>query len=73
MKTLLRAHGLWKYVDEGYQEYKDESSLSDLQKKKFETEIMQDAKALYLIQNALANSIFSRILRVDIAKEARRY
>ena len=24
IKTLLRSHGLWIYVDEGYQEYKDE-------------------------------------------------
>ncbi|CAO2830911.1 unnamed protein product [Amaranthus hypochondriacus] len=70
MKTLLRSHGLWKYVDEGYQEHKDESNLSDSQKKKLETERMQDAKALYLIQNALANSIFPRILRADTAKEA---
>ena len=69
MKTLLRSHGLWRYVDEGYQEYKDESSLSDPQKKKLETERVQDAKALYLIQNALANLIFPRMLRVDIVKE----
>ena len=70
IKTLLRSHGLWKYVDEGYQEYKDKSSMSDSQKKKLDTERMQDAKALYLIQNAIVNSIFPRILRTDTAKEA---
>ena len=58
MKTLLSSHGLQKYVDEGYQEYKDEISLSDSKKKKLKTERMQDAKALYIIQFALANIRF---------------
>lgn len=70
MKTLLRSHGLWRLVDQGYQEFEDESTLSDTQKKKLEEERMKDAKALCLIQNAVTESIFPRIIRGNTAKEA---
>lgn len=70
MKTLLKSHGLWKYVVKGYKEIEDESSLSETQKKKLEEDRMADTKALYLIQNAVSDPIFPRILRVDTAKEA---
>ena len=48
MKTLLKSHGLWSYVDKGYMEYEDESTLTEAQKKQLEGERMKDAKALYL-------------------------
>uniref|UniRef100_A0A803L759 Methyltransferase n=1 Tax=Chenopodium quinoa TaxID=63459 RepID=A0A803L759_CHEQI len=71
MKTMLRSYGLWSYADKGYNEPEDESSLSDAQRKRLEEERMKDAKALYLIQNAVKDTIFSRIMRANTAKEAR--
>lgn len=70
MKTMLRSYGLWSYADKGYNEPEDESSLSDAQRKRLEEERMKDAKALYLIQNAVKDTIFPRIMRANTAKEA---
>ncbi|XP_021758678.1 uncharacterized protein LOC110723641 [Chenopodium quinoa] len=70
MKTMLRSYGLWSYADKGYNEPEDESSLSDAQRKRLEEERMKDAKALYLIQNAVKYTIFPRIMRANTAKEA---
>ncbi|XP_021836177.2 uncharacterized protein [Spinacia oleracea] len=70
MKTLLRSQGLWSYADKGYMEYEDESILTEAQKKQLDGERMKDAKALYLIQNAVKDTIFPRILRANTAKEA---
>ncbi|XP_021755931.1 uncharacterized protein LOC110721111 [Chenopodium quinoa] len=58
------------YADKGYNEPEDESSLSDAQRKRLEEEMMKDAKALYLIQNAVKDTIFPRIMRANTAKEA---
>ena len=53
MKTLLRCQDLWDLVEQGYADPDDEGKLRENRKK--------DSKALVIIQQAVHDSIFSRI------------
>ncbi|XP_021755280.1 uncharacterized protein LOC110720551 [Chenopodium quinoa] len=63
-------YGLWSYVDKGYNVPEYKISLSDAQRKILVEERMKNAKALYLIQYAVKDTIFLRIMRANTAKEA---
>ncbi|XP_039115785.1 uncharacterized protein LOC120251274 [Dioscorea cayenensis subsp. rotundata] len=60
MKTLFRFNGLWEVVEKGFS--KEEAKLTENQQK--------DAHALFLIQQAVHRSLFSRIAAANTAKEA---
>lgn len=57
MKTLFRSQELWDLVENGYED-------DDRETKK------RDAKALFFIQQALHDTIFSRIAAAETSKEA---
>lgn len=62
MKTFFRSQNLWKIIKVGV----DKDGSED---KKMENE-KDDAKALFLIQQAVDEIIFHRIVRFNSAKEA---
>ena len=70
MKTILFSYDLWDYVEEGFDEEKDPTSLSVAEKQQIKDHRKKDAKALSLIQQGFADTIFSRIINTAKAKEA---
>ncbi|KAA0046865.1 putative gag-pol polyprotein, identical [Cucumis melo var. makuwa] len=54
MKTLLRSQDLWDLVEQGYVDPDDKGKLRENKKK--------DSKALVIIQQAVHDSVFSRIV-----------
>lgn len=62
MKTLFRSQGIWKVIEKGVLTSGEASQIEESQK--------DDARALYLIQQAVDDSIFDRIAGVSSAKEA---
>ena len=62
MKTLFRSRDLWGLVEKGIDEEEDEHHLSENQKK--------DAKALFLIQQALDERVLVRITEAQTSKQA---
>ena len=62
MKTLFRSQELWDLVENGYADPDDETRLRENKKK--------DSKALFFIQQAVHESIFSKIAAATTAKEA---
>nr|CAH66391.1 OSIGBa0134J07.9 [Oryza sativa] len=70
MRTLLLSQGLWDIVDNGYQEYSAGETLTAEQKKSLAEDRMSDAKALFLIQQGVAESLFPRIIGAKKSKEA---
>lgn len=61
MKTMFRSRDLWNLVEEGFSEEEDSNQLNESMKK--------DAKALYLIQQALEPKILVRISETKTTKE----
>ena len=70
MRTLLLSQGLWNIVEEGYKTYEEGEVLMPDQKKALAKDQMTDAKALFLIQQGVAESLFSRIIAAKTSKEA---
>lgn len=62
MSTLFKSQNLWSIVEEGVP--KEGTDAEKMEKKE------KDAKALYLIHQAVDESIFDRIVRFTTAKEA---
>lgn len=62
MKTLLKSQELWDTVESGYKATDEENKLRENKKK--------DSKALVIIQQALHDSVFSRIAAAGTSKEA---
>ncbi|XP_039133748.1 uncharacterized protein LOC120270743 [Dioscorea cayenensis subsp. rotundata] len=60
MKTFFRSQRLWKIVEEGFSE----------EKKPTEKEMEDDAKAFFLLQQAVDESILHRLVRFETAKGA---
>ena len=65
MKTLFKSQDLWDLVENGYSEPDDDEARLKENKKK-------DSKALFFIQQAVHENIFSRIMGATTSKEARR-
>ena len=70
MKTLLFSEDLWDIVHDGYTMLPPDHTLSDVEKVKLKEDRKQDSKALFLIQQGVAESIFSRIISATKSKEA---
>ena len=62
MKTLFKSQELWDLVEHGYNTQDEETRLKENKKK--------DSKALFFIQQAVHESIFSKIAAASTAKEA---
>ena len=62
IRTLFRSQDLWEFIEKGFLEQDEEGRLKENRKK--------DAKALYLIQQALHRLLFSRIAVANTSKEA---
>ena len=62
MKTLIKSQDLWDLVEQGYADPDEEGKLKENRKK--------DSKALFFIQQALHESVFSRIAAATTSKEA---
>ncbi|RVW67886.1 hypothetical protein CK203_061657 [Vitis vinifera] len=62
MKTLFKSQDLWDLVENGYPYPDEEARLKENTKK--------DSKALFFIQQAVHESIFSNIAAATTAKEA---
>ena len=70
MKTLLFSQDLWDIVHDGYTTYPTDHTLTDAEKVKLKEDQKQDSKALFLIQQGVAEIIFSRIISATKSKEA---
>ncbi|CAL2234947.1 unnamed protein product [Prunus armeniaca] len=78
MKTILKSHGLWDLVENGFdasdpkkKKGKEEGSKAAEEEKSTSTEIlMKDARALGLIQGAVSDQIFPRIVNEETSKGA---
>lgn len=62
MRTLFKSQELWELVEEGFNDTDDEARLKENKKK--------DSKALFIIQQAVHEDIFPRIMNATTAKEA---
>lgn len=62
MKTLFKSQELWDLVENGYSEIDEEAKLRENKKR--------DSKALFYIQQAIDDTIFSKIASASTAKEA---
>ena len=70
MKTLFVSYELWDYVRDGFEEVEDVSTLTNAQKLQLKEHTKKDAKALTLIQQGVADTIFPRIINATKAKKA---
>lgn len=70
MKTFFCSQDLWEIVDEGFTIPTDISTLNAAQKKELKENKQKDAKALFFLQQAVADSIFPRIMGATSAKDA---
>ena len=70
MKALLGAHDVWEIVEKGYNEPKDEATLSQAEKDGLRDSRKRDKKALFLIYQALDDDGFEKISSATSAKEA---
>lgn len=70
MRTLLLSQGLWDVVENGYTEYAADQVFTPEQKKTLAEDQMRDARALFLIQQGVAESLFPRIIGATKSKEA---
>lgn len=61
MKALLEAQDLWEIVEKGYNEPREETTLSQTQKDSLKESRKRDKKALYFIYQALENEGFVKI------------
>ncbi|KAI5329167.1 hypothetical protein L3X38_028564 [Prunus dulcis] len=73
MKTILKSHGLWDLVENGL----DDSGMKKEKEEAAETEksmvaqiLMKDARALGLIQSAVSDQLFPRIVNEETSKGA---
>ncbi|XP_020412646.1 uncharacterized protein LOC109947213 [Prunus persica] len=73
MKTILKSHGLWDLVENGLTESdlkkeKEDASISE--KSPTAQTLMRDARALGLIQSAVSDKLFPRIVNEETSKGA---
>ncbi|KAK2975599.1 hypothetical protein RJ640_003036 [Escallonia rubra] len=62
VKTLFKSQELWDLVENGYADQDDEAKLRETRKK--------DSKALFFIQQAVHETLFSKIAAVETSKDA---
>jgi len=62
MKTFFCSQDLWEIVDEGFTISADISTLNVAQKKELKENKQKDSKALFFLQQAVADNIFPGIM-----------
>ncbi|CAN6680964.1 unnamed protein product [Malus baccata var. baccata] len=71
MKNIFRSHELWDLVENGYETLvKKEEELTETEKKLMRENMVKDARALGIIQGAISDQIFPRIVTQESAKVA---
>ena len=70
MRTIFISYDLWEYVEEGFVDLEDTSTLTNAQKQQLKEHRKKDAKALSMIQQGVANSIFPRVINSRKSNEA---
>ncbi|XP_078166214.1 uncharacterized protein LOC144560863 [Carex rostrata] len=70
METLLLSQGLWDIIENGYTTYATGHQLKEEEKKQLKEDKMKDARALFLIQQGVAENIFSCIINATKSKDA---
>ena len=70
MKTFFRSQDLWDIIEEGFTIPEDTSTLIVAQKKELKENKQNDSRALFALQQAVDDTIFSRIISATSAKQA---
>ena len=70
MKTYLKAHDLWEVVETGREPPPLRANPTIAQMKQHGEECAKKYKAMSCIQSAVSDTIFTRIMACDTAKEA---
>ena len=73
MRALFTSQELWEFVEDGFEELADEEEFDDLtqvEKKLLKSNRKKDYKALFLLYQAVHESVFPRITAVNRSKEA---
>ncbi|KAI5329221.1 hypothetical protein L3X38_028618 [Prunus dulcis] len=75
MKTILKSHGLWDLVEHGCNDpdskkEKEIEETKDAEKSTMAQLLMKDARALGLIQSAVSDQLFPRIVNEETSKGA---
>nr|KYP35054.1 hypothetical protein KK1_043927 [Cajanus cajan] len=70
MKKYLKLKDLWDKIEEGFSTPEDPSSFTAAQKKELKDNKQKNSKALFILQQAVADTIFPRIMCATTAKEA---
>nr|UBX54620.1 transposon Pol polyprotein [Lupinus angustifolius] len=70
MTTFFRSQDLWDVVEEGFITPENTSTHTVTQKKELKENVQKDAKVLFILQQALVETIFPRIMGATSAKEA---
>ncbi|CAL9017123.1 unnamed protein product [Prunus brigantina] len=73
MKTILKSHGLWDLVENGLSDLdlkKEKEEVVDTEKSMVVQTLMKDARALGLIQSAVSDQLFPRIVNEETSKGA---
>nr|KYP76789.1 Retrovirus-related Pol polyprotein from transposon TNT 1-94 [Cajanus cajan] len=70
MKTYFTFQDLWDTIEEGFSTLEDTSSLTAEQKKELKENKQNNSKALFILQQAVTDTIFPKIMGATTAKEA---
>ena len=70
LKTYFIAQKLWDVVKTGYNKSDSDVTLSETERKKLEDYEQKDAQALFVLQQAVDESIARRIMDADTTKKA---
>ncbi|KAJ8616030.1 hypothetical protein MRB53_035402 [Persea americana] len=70
VKTILRSQDLWDFVETGLTEPEEGAELSTAAEAKFNEAKKKDAKALAIIQQAVHDTVFSRIATCSTSQQA---
>ena len=70
MKTFFCSQDLWDIVEEGFTIPADSSTLTAAQRKELKENKQKDSKALYILQQAMDDAIFPRIMDATSSKDA---
>lgn len=70
MKTLFASNDLWDLVKNGYEDFAEQERVSAAQRNELKEKQKNDAKALFMIQQGLEDTIFPRIMAATTSKEA---
>ena len=70
MRTSFECVDLWDIIENGFEEPEEVSDLSAAQLKELKENRIRNANALSMLHRAVSNSIFFKIMRAKMTKEA---